>query len=168
MKRSRDGGKTWSKRLPTPTSWSTSKETPTIHRVIDAQGTKRLILFSGLHPIRMSVSEDDGQSWTELKKIGDFGGIVTMSCLERVGAGHYIALFHDDGRFFAPTPAKQRKFTVYKTESKDGGLTWSLPEAIASHPTAHLCEPGWIRSPDGKQITVLLRENSRRFNSFMI
>lgn len=168
MKRSVDAGRSWSQRLPTPKSWSTSKETPTIHRVIDGHGKKRLILFSGLHPIRMSVSEDDGKSWTELKKIGDFGGIVTMSCLECVGPGHYMALFHDDGRFFGKAPAKQRRFTVYKTESQDGGLSWGQPEAIASHATAHLCEPGWIWSPDHKQITVLLRENSRRFNSFMI
>ena len=32
----------------------------------------------------------------------------------------------------------------------------------------HLCEPGAIRSPDGKQIAVLLRENSRRKNSYLI
>jgi hypothetical protein len=37
-KRSTDGGLTWSERLPTPESWSTSKEVPTIHRVIDAEG----------------------------------------------------------------------------------------------------------------------------------
>ena len=37
MKRSDDAGLTWSERLPTPASWSTSKEVPTIHRVIDAR-----------------------------------------------------------------------------------------------------------------------------------
>ena len=39
---------------------------------------------------------------------------------------------------------------------------------IARHPEAHLCEPGLIRSPDGREIAVLLRENNRRFNSFVI
>ena len=34
-KRSNDAGLTWSKRLPTPASWATSKEVPTLHRVID-------------------------------------------------------------------------------------------------------------------------------------
>ncbi len=38
MKRSNDGGLTWSDRLPAPESWSTSKETPTIHRVVDSSG----------------------------------------------------------------------------------------------------------------------------------
>jgi hypothetical protein len=35
-------------------------------------------------------------------------------------------------------------------------------------PDASLCEPGVLRSPDGKQIAVLLRENSRKYNSFVI
>ncbi len=33
---------------------------------------------------------------------------------------------------------------------------------------AALCEPGALRSPDGKQIAVLLRENNRKYNSFVI
>ncbi|QDT46661.1 BNR/Asp-box repeat protein [Symmachiella dynata] len=170
MKRSTDGGLTWSERLPVPENWSTSKEVPTIHRVIDKQGVKRLIMFSGLYPIRMAVSKDDGASWSPLKPIGDFGGIVTMSCVGRLANGDYMALFHDDGRFIrkGSKQTKPVQFHLYKTVSSDGGLTWSQPEVIAQHPQAHLCEPGWIRSPDGKQIAVLLRENSRTLNSFVI
>jgi hypothetical protein len=183
-KRSRDAGRTWSERLPTPKSWETSLEVPTLHRVVDAAGKKRLILFSGLHPIRMAVSEDDGETWSELAPIGNFGGIVTMSSLiELKQPGHYLAFFHDDGRFirggsesrtpsshgdYASTAAKPWRFWVYTTLSTDGGLTWSTPTPIASLPHANLCEPGALRSPDGRQIAVLLRENSRRFNSFII
>ena len=32
----------------------------------------------------------------------------------------------------------------------------------------YVCEPGYIRSPDGEQIAVFLRDNSRRFNSQII
>ncbi|MFO0951935.1 MAG: hypothetical protein U0835_12440 [Isosphaeraceae bacterium] len=39
-RRSLDGGKTWSERLPTPENWSTSLETPTIHRTVDRDGVK--------------------------------------------------------------------------------------------------------------------------------
>jgi hypothetical protein len=167
MKRSADGGLTWSERLPTPKSWATSKEVPTIYPVVDAEGKERLILFSGLYPIRMAVSEDAGRSWSELKPIGDFGGIVAMSDLIRLKDGRYMALFHDDGRFLHGA-GKSTRFQVFKTISDDGGLTWSKPEVIAEHPQAHLCEPGAVRSPDGKQIAVLLRENSRKLNSFVI
>ncbi len=170
MKRSPDGGLTWSSRLPTPKSWETSKETPTIHRVIDDKGMKRLIIFSGLYPIRMSFSEDDGRSWSELEPIGNFGGVVAMSSVERLNDGSYMALFHDDGRFLRESgkSVELPVFVVYKTLSTDGGMRWGQPTPIASFLPAHLCEPGLIRSPDGKQIAVLLRENSRRFNSCVI
>ena len=167
LKRSQDGGRTWSERLPVPDNWSTSLETPTIHRVIDRRGAKRLILFSGLYPIRMSVSVDDGRTWSPLKPIGNFGGIVAMGDVLRLKNGGYMAVFHDDGRFIEAQPRPERRFLVYKTLSSDGGLTWSAPTVIAQHPAAHLCEPGLVRSPDGRQIAMLLRENSRKFNSFV-
>ena len=171
-KRSADGGRTWSDRLPTPKSWETSREVPTIHRVEDANGRKRLIMWSGLYPARLAVSEDDGSNWSQLKPVGDWGGIVVMGCLEKIktGKGHYMAMFHDDGRFFkgVNTSAKNPIFTLYKTFSKDGGLTWSYPETILARNDVHLCEPGIIRSPNGQQLCVLLRENSRRRNSYVI
>lgn len=168
-KRSTDGGLTWSERLPTPMSWETSLETPTIHRTLDPRtGKKRLIVFSGLYPIRRAVSEDDGRTWSELEKIGDYGGIVAMGCVERVANGDYLALFHDDGRFFRAGGKATGEFTLYLTRSRDGGLTWGEPEVIQRSSAVHLCEPGWIRSPDGKTIAVLLRENRRLRNSHVI
>lgn len=185
-KRSNDAGLTWTDRLPTPKSWETSLEVPTLHRVVDAQGKKRIIMFSGLYPIRMAVTEDDGASWSELKPIGNFGGIVTMATVIGLKTpGEYLAFFHDDGRFIrggdmekyrvkgpssdhTSEAAKPWRFWVYTTLSKDGGLTWSAPAPIAMLPDANLCEPGVLRSPDGKQIAVLLRENSRKYNSFVI
>lgn len=166
-KRSEDGGKSWSDRLPTPKSWETSLETPTLHRVVDVTGKKRIILFSGLYPCRMSVSEDDGTTWSDLKQVGDWGGIVTMASVVELksGAGHYMALFHDDGRSISKAGKATTTSTLYKAISKDGGLTWSEPETIFKSDKVFLCEPGAIRSPDGKQIAVLLRENFHRKNS---
>jgi hypothetical protein len=81
-----------------------------------------------------------------------------------------MAMFHDDGRFFTGQGGRADPvvFTLYKTFSEDGGLTWSHPESVWSGSDIHLCEPGAIRSPDGSQIAVLLRENSRRRNSHVI
>jgi BNR repeat-like domain len=179
-KRSPDQGKTWGDRIKVPDTWTTSKEVPTLHRVEDKYGKKRIIMFSGLYPVRMAVSEDDGMSWSELEQVGDWGGVVVMSSVFplKTGKGHYMALFHDDGRFFTFDGGEiykkdrenfnSRMFTLYKTVSRDGGLTWSYPDAVFRSREKHICEPGVIRSPDGNRIAVLLRENSRRDNSQII
>jgi len=166
-KRSDDAGLTWSERLPVPESWSSSLEVPTLYRVTDRSGTSRLLVFSGLFPIRMAISDDDGESWSELDPIGDFGGIVAMSSLVRLADGSHMAFFHDDGRFIHGEGAKG-VFRVYKTLSRDGGLTWGNPEIIVEREEVDLCEPGAVRSPDGKQLALLLRENSRTRNSHIV
>ncbi len=167
MKKSFDGGLTWSDRLPVPENWSTSQEVPTLYPIMDRDGTNRLIMFSGLYPIRMAISEDEGDTWSPLKPIGDFGGIVVMGDLVRLRDGRHMAFFHDDGRFINGREEERGQFYVYKTVSSDGGLTWSRPEVVVTHPVADLCEPGVIRSPDGQQLAMLLRENSRQYNSFV-
>jgi hypothetical protein len=173
MKKSGDGGLTWSERLPVSENWATSLETPTIHRVVGPDGKKRLIVWSGLYPARLAVSEDDGATWTPLAPAGDWGGVVVMSALVELrpsGRGRYMAMFHDDGRFFTKEPHQEDPvvFTLYKTYSEDGGLTWSFPQAVYKASEVHLCEPGIIRSPDGRTLAALLRENSRTRNSFVI
>lgn len=169
-KTSSDGGRTWSDRLPTPASWATSQETPTLHRVIDAFGVKRVILFSGLYPIRMAVSEDDGGTWSELKEIGPWGGIVAMGSVTPVNnaPGHYLAHFHDDGRFYKNAGKATGTFTLYQTVSRDGGVSWEEPTIVYRSAEIHLCEPGVVRSPDGKQLAMLLRENRRVKNSHVM
>jgi hypothetical protein len=180
LKKSTDGGLTWSDRLPTPASWESSLEVPTLFPVEDAAGQKKLIMFSGLYPARMAVADEYGENWSELEMIGDWGGIVVMGDVVplRTGKGHYMAMFHDDGRFItkdgrsieekARTENNQAKFTLYKTFSYDGGMSWTFPQEVFDARIIHLCEPGIVRSPDGKQIAVLLRENSRRMNSHII
>ena len=144
----------------------------TFHRVTGPAGERRLIVFSGLFPARLASSEDDGRTWTPLEPVGDWGGIVVMSSVVplRTGRGHYLAMFHDDGRFFragghADKPAL---FTVLKTFSRDGGRSWSFPEAVYASRDIQLCEPGVVRSPDGTELAALFRENSRTRNSFVM
>jgi len=126
-KRSYDAGMTWTERLTTPESWETSKEVPTLFRTTDAEGKKRIIMFSGLYPTRMAVTEDDGISWSEIDSVGNWGGIVVMGAMAelKTGKGHYMAFFHDDMRFFtADGQSKYQadreqhessEFTMYKT-----------------------------------------------------
>ena len=145
---------------------------PTLFQVKNNKGEENIIMFSGLYPIRMASTQDHGKTWSELRSIGNFGGIVAMSTMiqDQKNPGHYRALFHDDGRFISEKSKKQNPtvFTLYSCLSTDGGKSWQNPVSIYSSSFIHLCEPGAVRSPDGKQIAVLLRENSRRKNSYLI
>ena len=157
-KRSNDGGLTWSDRLPTPASWATSKEVPTLHRVIGPDGKKRIIMWSGLYPARLAVTEDDGLTWSELRAVGDWGGIVVMGFVEplKTGRGRYLAMFHDDGRFFSTQGKRVATFKRFKTFSRDGGLTWTHAPVAFESSQVNLCEPGCIRSRDGRRLARLL------------
>jgi len=168
MKKSKDAGLSWSERLEVPENWAGSKEVPTVYELVDKKGTKRLILFSGLYPARRSVSEDNGITWGPLEPVGNFGGIVVMGDMIKLKNSDYMAFFHDDGRFIKNSNKRSSAYYVYSTISGDGGLTWSNPELVTSHQTMKLCEPGVVRSPNGQQIAMLLRENSRKFNSAII
>jgi hypothetical protein len=162
LKRSLDGGRTWSERLPTPANWATSQEVPTIHRCTDAEGKERLVLWSGLSPARYATSEDQGATFSELRPAADWGGIVVMGDIAATTtAGRYLAFFHDDGRFLHANGHANGTFTLLQTESIDGGLSWSHPRALWSGREIHMCEPGSVRSLDGKELTLLLRENRR-------
>lgn len=161
-RRSEDGGQTWSELLTTPKSWETSLETPTIHQILNPKtGKIRLILWSGLYPARIATSDDLGLTWSELKKVGDWGGIVIMGSVETLPDGRVWAMFHDDGRFFTEG-GKAGRFDLFQTYSSDGGETWSQPESVWNGIDNHLCEPGSLWSPDRSTLAVLLRENRRR------
>lgn len=168
-KRSTDGGRTWSERLPLPASFATSLEVPTVHRLVDAGGKERLVLWSGLFPARFATSEDQGSTWTELAAAGEWGGIVVMGdVVATTTKGRYLAFFHDDGRFLRTNGKTSASFTLLQSETRDGGLTWSEPRTIWTGSDVHLCEPGCIRSPDGKELALVLRENRRRANSHVM
>jgi hypothetical protein len=137
--------------------------------VIDPRtGAKRLVIFSGLYPIRRSASDDEGVTWTPLEPVGNWGGIVAMASVARLKNGDYAAFFHDDGRFFREGGKKTKSMQLYQSISKDGGLTWGEPRLLYSSADIHLCEPGLVRSPDGNTLALLLRENRRARNSHVM
>ncbi len=43
------------------------------HRVTNQQGFERIIMCSGIYPIRMAISEDNGLSWSQLEPIDNYG-----------------------------------------------------------------------------------------------
>ena len=54
---------------------------PTLFQVKNNKGEENIIMFSGLYPIRMASTQDHGKTWSELRSIGNFGGIVAMSTM---------------------------------------------------------------------------------------
>jgi hypothetical protein len=174
LKRSDDGGLTWSGRLPIPENWATSVNPPSINRLRGPDGRERLVVITGSEenkkedrPIRISISEDSGRNWTPLAAIGegrDYNAIVAASSMLRLKDGRHMALHHAD---YLPGEDGRRNMKLYKMLSADGGRTWSPRIPVLGHPAAEFCEPGAVRSPDGREIAVMIRDNSRKFRSFL-
>src|SRR5690606_31417111 len=63
---------------------------------------------------------------------------------------------------------EERSNVVTQSISEDGGLTWSPWKIVADSIGLKLCEPFLVRSPDGKQLLCLMRENTTRESYYMV
>lgn len=161
LARSDDSGRTWSAPLDVPANWHQTANTPAIHRLIDPQGNARLVVFAdGLdwrrkgkppYPMHQAISEDDGITWTPMKPNGVQGEVPPKTIIS-FDEGQRLILWSDLPGF------------VVQSESRDGGQTWQREQRILQIPD-RWGQPCVIRSPDGKQLVMLLRENSRQHNS---
>ncbi|QNN24153.1 exo-alpha-sialidase [Planctomycetales bacterium ZRK34] len=164
IKRSDDGGKTWSDLIPTPDNWTRTRNCPSIHRFVDPDGKARLIVLAGNGPLVQSISEDGGKTWTPMKPNG-MHGIVAPTTVIPVGdkPGHYMMWTHR-----GPNDKDRAPLKIYQSETFDGGLTWSDQRMILAVKDANPCEPAVIRSPDGKQLLLIARENARKYSSLIM
>jgi hypothetical protein len=161
LARSEDAGRTWSAPIEVPSNWHDTANTPAIHRLVDATGKARLVVFAdGLDwrrdgappfPMHQAVSEDDGRTWTPMKPNGVEGEVPPKTVLS-FEQGKRLVLWSDLPGY------------VVQSESRDGGLSWSKARQIMEIP-ARWGQPAVIRSPDGSQLLMLLRENSRKHHS---
>lgn len=158
LRRSDDAGLTWTEPLDTPANWKESNNCPALYRFVGPDGVARLLVFEGNGRMRQAVSTDEGKTWTPMKPNGlqtvmPFTGIVELK----------------DGRLMG---GWNWKHATWLSFSADGGLTWSearlLVDGGGEFPGAWPAEPAFVRSPDGKQIACLLRENSRKYNSLVL
>jgi BNR repeat-like domain len=164
LARSDDGGLTWSAPLPTPPDWQEVKRTtPVMHRLTDPRGVERLFVFGGCDfpgNLRRAVSEDGGKTWSSMTEIGLVGEVAPKSILPFDG-GKRLIMWSDRRD---PANAKDPHPVVWQSESVDGGLTWSKERVILVVP-GQWAQPSVIRSADGKQLLMLLRENTRKHHS---
>ena len=135
IKRSEDGGLTWSDRLPVPESFGDRKGKfgPVLHRLTDRKGKKRLVLFTSFPWMRRAISEDDGQTWTELEDVFP----ADYKKKQRRGSGLRSILRLKDGRHIAMYQVHrvhgQDSTALFLIGSEDGGVTWSLPREVRFH-----------------------------------
>jgi hypothetical protein len=169
LKKSTDGGRTWSDLLPVPDSWRAVRNCPAIYRLVDPQGVARLFVFAvdggGLVSSR---SEDAGTSWTEMQPIRGLNmtqSVMPWCTIVPIENGRKLLAATNARRADDPDP---RSNNVIQSVSNDGGLTWGPVRVICDIPGYKPCEPCFIRSPDGGQLLCLMRENVRSVNSRFI
>jgi hypothetical protein len=96
-------------------------------------------------------SEDNGATWVNITHI--------MNC-------YWSTLFlHRGGLYIFGT--SQQYGSIFIRRSDDGGFTWTPWRLLLDLPGLKPCEPAVVRSPDGKQLLVLIRENVKRVALFM-
>ena len=165
MKRSDDGGKTWSEDLPLPEGWAPYGKDPTIHLIVGPDKKQRLLLSDRKPPppgeketpYVQAISEDMGKTWSKMKPNGLVGVVSPMSIIPVEGGKKHLLWTH---RGIGGSLIK-----VWQAESTDGGLTWKNYHMVCAVrgrwevPGLSPCEPAVVRSPDGKQLLCLMREN---------
>ncbi len=169
MKRSDDGGKTWSQLLPVPESWATVKNCPAIYELPAPSGEKTLFVFAGagksVNQMHQSYSTDMGKTWSPMKVNGLGPASMPFCTIVPVDGGKKLIAMTNIRR---PNEKVEKKSCIIvKSESTDGGFTWSAWETILDIPGLKVCEPQIIRSSDGKQLLCLIRENARRTSLYM-
>ena len=194
MAKSTDAGRTWTRidELLPQAAVKLFVECPMIHYLVDQNGKKRLWIWWGFraqdetdaHTVGGSdarravaraittdscpgvMSEDDGASWTVRTPLGtDFRNVLPFQGMIALGQrGSYVGFYHrgPEGCIDA-SPLE-----VCAANTTDGGLNWSAPRVIAAKSGYDLCEPFAVRSPDGTEIAVIMRENTRKHPSQVI
>lgn len=171
MKKSTDGGNTWSLPLAVPESWLTVRNCPAIYRLTTPVGNERLFVYAGSggkgknDKMFSSYSDDDGKTWSEMMNTGL--GPVSMPFCTIVAVDNGKKLIGLTNTRRPGEKTEEKSCILVKSESLDGGLTWSPLAVLLDIPGLKPCEPQIIRSPNGKQLLCLIRENAKRTSLMM-
>ncbi|MEC3878959.1 sialidase family protein [Parapedobacter sp. 10938] len=168
LKRSDNGGNTWSELLDVPDNWKDVYNCPTIYRLPDPTGSYRLFVFAlGGEDAEMhqSYSEDDGKTWTPMERSGLDSSVMPFCTIEPIHGGKRLLAMSNLRR--PGEKVERRSNVVSQSISEDGGFTWSPWEIVVDIPGLKPCEPELVRSPDGKQLLCLIRENETHVALYM-
>lgn len=167
LKRSDDGGLTWSPLLDVPANWKEVRNCPALYRLSDPAGRTRLFVYAGQGPdgaMQESHSDDDGRTWTPMRSLGLVGVMPFCTIVPIEGGKRLLGLTN----LRRPGETQEKNSNILaQSYSTDGGLTWTPWKIILDLPGLKPCEPMVVRSPDGKQLLCLIRENVKRVALFM-
>lgn len=158
LKRSDDGGLTWSELLEVPASWSEVQNCPVLFRLPDSEGRFRLFVYAGQGAdgcIHESHSDDDGRTWSAMRSLG-IEAVMPFCTIIPIEEGRVLLGLSNIRR-----QGDEEEWTnrIAQSRSTDGGLSWTPWEIIVDDPAYRFCEPWLVPSPDGSEWTCLIREN---------
>lgn len=173
MARSDDGAKTWMRvddLLPSVYT-RTHKNCPVLQKIKGPDGKMRYFIFSAKAKdgtgLGIMMSEDLGKTWSELACQPQLSSGMPPTGVMELANGD-IALFGQ--RFKALDQAKDRPTddqAVWMAISKDGGRTYGEMRNVMESEKCNLCEPCCLRSPDGRSLLLIARENRHKGRSKM-
>lgn len=178
LKKSTDGGLTWSELLPVPENWSRVRNAPTIYRLLAPDGHARLFVFAGCqaaageppteNTMQQSHSADDGATWSPMASNG-LECVMPFCSIEPVDGGSRLLGMSNIRRAVdrdAPlTPAGHKGNRIAQSVSYDGGLTWSPWDIVLDIPPHIPINPEIVRSPDGSQLLCLMGDKGGRWET---
>lgn len=157
---STDAGKTW-KHMKAPKDWQRGSNCPSIYRLKDKKGVERMFIFAAWPNMMMTYSEDNGQTWSEMKSLNK-PCIMAFSSIIQLKDGTHLGLYHR-GRGDHDRPPLE----IWGANSLDGGVTWEKSFLVSKVEGRSPCEPYVFRSPNGRELCCIMRENERKGNSLM-
>lgn len=161
LAKSEDGGKTW-KMLSTPADWGNTFNCPSIYLLKDKTGKERLMVFTARPGMSQTWSEDGGKTWTPVRSLGK-PCVMAFSSIIQLQNGDYLGLYHRGHEDNDKPPLK-----IWQSISRDGGVTWEESTMVGEFEGRSPCEPAVFRSPNGRQLICLMRENQRKGHSLMM
>ena len=173
MARSDDGGRTWRRfdSILPPVYARTHRNCPVLQKVKGPDGTTRYFVYSSKakegRGLGILMSEDLGKSWVELPCQPQLSAGMPPTGLMELKDGT-VALF---GQVFKDTARAKDRPTddqaVWMALSKDGGRTYGEMRLVMQAEKRNLCEPCCLRSPDGRSLVLIARENRHKGRSMM-
>ena len=169
MAKSPDGGRTWLRcdEIMPAAYREKHRNCPTLQSIVRPDGGTNLVVFSSKRGKGgIVISPDGGKSWWEAPTAEISSGMppTGLMMLKDGSAALFGQIRNDPG---VKTDLAKNDQSVWMSVSKDGGWTWGPMRIVATASEKNLCEPFCLRSPDGNELCLLMRENRHDSCSMM-